>query len=89
MLHHDGSIAMASSGLYLVSAPVGEELTLENGYCLLVQACNSLKHHSVPLIETSSGLLGVEAMTSLILTHSDIIQDNFVCQIESDSECHL
>ena len=50
---------------------------------------NALKHHSVPLIETSSGLLGVEAMTTLILTHSDIIQDNFICQIESDFECHL
>ena len=75
---------MASYGLYLVSATEGEDLTPENGYCLLVQACNALKHHSVPLIETSSGLLGVEALTTLVLTHSsDIIQvDNFICQIE-------
>jgi hypothetical protein len=89
---------MASYGLYLVSAPAGEDLTPENGYCLLVQACNALKHHSVPLIETSSGLLGVEAATTLILNHhSDIIQvdnfilqvDNFILQVESDSECHL
>ena len=57
---------MASYGLYLVSAPADEELTLTNGYCMLVQANNAIRNHSVPLIETASGLLGVEAVTTLI-----------------------
>ena len=58
---------------------------------MLVQANNAIRNHSVPLIETSSGLLGVEAATTLILNHhSDIISvEPFTLQVESDSECHL
>ena len=58
---------------------------------MLVQANNSIRNHSVPLIESSSGLLGVEAAVAFILNHHDDIlsEDPFRLQVESDSECHL
>ena len=82
---------MASYGLYLVSAPADEELTLANGYCMLVQANNAIRNHSVPLIETSSGFFGLEAVTTLFLNHHNdiILVKSFILQVESDSECHL
>ena len=83
---------MASYALYIISAPAGAALTPSSGYSLLVGANNGIRSHSVPLIETSSGLLGVEAAASFMYNHqSDILASvtSFQLQIESDSTCHL
>jgi hypothetical protein len=84
--HHNGSQHMASYSLYLVSAPAGEKLTHSNGFCMLVQATNSIRNHNV-LIESSSGLLRVEAAVAFMLSHHDDIlsEDPFRLQVESDS----
>ena len=92
VLHHDGSQHMASYALYLVSAPADEELSPTNGYSLLVTAKNAIRSHSVPLIETSSGLIRVEARATFIYNHSSTIftpVKSFQLQVESNSECHL
>ena len=92
VLHHDGSQQMASYALYIISAPAGAALTPSSGYSLLVGANNGIRSHSVPRIETSSGLFGVEAAASFMYSHqSDSLASvtSFQLQIESHSTCHI
>ena len=57
---------MGNYTMYLVSAPEGEELTVTNGFSLLVGANSAIRNHSLPLNESSSGLMGVEAGVSFL-----------------------
>ena len=66
--------------------------TVTNGFSLLVGANSAIRNHSVPLNESSSGLMGVEAGVSFLYSHaSDIFlpQVEFKLEISSDSTCHL
>ena len=92
-MQHDGSLHMASWVSHLVSAPEGQDLTMDNGYCINAGANGSVKSHSVPLNESSSGLLAVEGMICFVNNHHQTLfqhqPSKFLIDICSDSECHL
>ena len=83
---------MASFVAYIVSGPPNAPLSSANGYSQLLTAGNSVKSHSVPLNEASSGLLAVENLAKIMLEHEEDIlakQGPFEVHILSDSECFL
>ena len=83
---------MASFTAYIISGPPDVPLTPENGYSQLLTAGNSVKAHSVPMIEAASGLLAVECLANILFNHGDDILSKdvpFEVHIQSDSECYL